>query len=103
MSLVQDSPCPVVPPQQSENGNVVECVAPAPGDGQEFRIRVEPFQHGVKLVGDLSPEISGRSIGQFRTLRGLPQRMSVQVLIAPAHSLPGRSDAKSRRREDNRG
>jgi hypothetical protein len=53
MRLAQDSPGPVVLPQQSENFGVVEHVAPAPDDSQEFWIRAEPFQQDVKLASDL--------------------------------------------------
>jgi hypothetical protein len=36
--------------------------APTPDDSQEFRIRTEPFQHGVNFAGDLGAEIAGRPL-----------------------------------------
>jgi hypothetical protein len=59
---MQDSSGPVVFLQQSENFGVVERIAPAPDDSQEFRIRAEPFQHSANLAGDLCLEIVGRPL-----------------------------------------
>jgi hypothetical protein len=100
MRLMQDSPCPVVFLQQSENVGVVERIAPTPDDGQEFRIRAQPFQQGVKLAGDLCLEIAGRPLpcgrripfvftSLFRYLWSLRTLVRFRILVLPSPR-PGR-------------
>jgi hypothetical protein len=53
----------------------IRSVVPAPDDRQEVPVRAEPFQHDVKLAGDLGLEVAGwpfawDGVGDF--LPGVP-------------------------------